>query len=211
MAKDPSETWRAIAFTAAAAAVAAVAIAAPMFLAGSTSPARAADNRAESVKWFAKMETVMTHPRCANCHDGDDFPRQADDNHKHVNDVVRSALDRGAGGTGPGAGANAAPCFVCHMDTNTADGRMPGAPNWRLAPESMGWGFQHGAELCKHLKDQDRNNGRDPAALLEHMKTDPVVLWAFDPGTRTKPPLTKEQFIDAVSNWVTTGAYCPDT
>ena len=41
-----------------------------------------------------------------------------------------------------------------------------------------------GAELCAMQKDRLRNGNRDLAQLLEHVETEHLVLWAWDPGTR---------------------------
>jgi hypothetical protein len=42
----------------------------------------------------------------------------------------------------------------------TADGRVPGAPHWQLAPRSMGWEDLSDADLCRVLKDSRKNKGR---------------------------------------------------
>src|SRR5262252_818945 len=93
--------------------------------------ARAADAQTdESVRAFARMADVLRHPRCLNCHPMGDFPRQADDRHRHRMLVMRGPDDRGD---------VSLPCTTCHQRVNTADGRVPGAPNWHLAPRRMGW------------------------------------------------------------------------
>jgi hypothetical protein len=72
-----------------------------------------------------------------------------------------------------------------------------------------------GAELCAQLKDPARNGGRDLQALLHHIETEPLVLWAWDPGTRlngearTTPPLGHEEFVDTFVRWIDAGAPCP--
>src|SRR5215470_9953936 len=76
---------------------------------------------------FDPIASVLTHPRCINCHQ-DDSPRQTDRKFRHRPLVVRGA---------EGRGAPTLPCQTCHQDTNTADGFVPGAPGWRLAPLSM--------------------------------------------------------------------------
>jgi hypothetical protein len=177
----------------------------------SPSPSRAAANPEESKKWFVKMSTVMLYFRCINCHTTEDFPAQGDDHHKHANDVIRSASQRGTGSTGFGAGAGAVPCLSCHSNSNQADGRQPGAFGWRMPPASMGWDKMKSAgELCRHVVDPNFNGGRDAKALVEHMRTDPLVQYAFDPGAHTKPPLTQAEFHEAVEKWAETGAACPD-
>ena len=195
---------------AAGAAVAAL-VALPL-IAGSVTASRAATNAEESKQWFLKVASVMFYPRCTNCHTVQDFPGQGDDHHKHANDVIRSANQRGTGGLGFGAGAGAVPCVSCHASSNQADGRQPGAFGWRMPPASMAFDNFNGnaGALCRHVSDPNNNGGRDAKALVEHMRTDPLVQYAFDPGTRTKPPLTQAEFHEAVQKWAETGAACPD-
>jgi hypothetical protein len=166
----------------------------------------------ESAEWFERMATVMLSPRCINCHTVEDYPAQGEDHHKHANDVIRPASQRRSVSNEFGKGADAAPCIDCHASVNMADGRQPGAPNWRQPPASMGWDrMTSAAELCHHVLNKEFNAGRTPEDLVEHMTTDPLVQYAFDPGTgRKKPPLTQREFHQAVRNWVATGASCPD-
>jgi hypothetical protein len=51
--------------------------------------------------------------------------------------------------------------------------------------------------------------------LLDHVRTEPLVLWAWHPGTRpngegrTTPPLSHEAFVNTFEKWIDTGAPCP--
>jgi hypothetical protein len=171
-----------------------------------------AETRAEeSAEWFERMATVMLSPRCINCHTVEDYPAQGEDHHRHANDVIRPASQRESLSNDFGRGADTSPCVVCHASVNMADGRQPGAPNWRQPPADMGWDrMTSAAELCHHVLNPEFNSGRTPAQLVEHMTTDPLVQYAFDPGKgRKKPPLTQAEFHQAVRNWVATGAACP--
>jgi hypothetical protein len=153
----------------------------------------------ESLQAFAQIVTVMRHPRCLNCHQAGDAPRQTDARTPHLMLMAR----------GPdGFGTPALRCPACHQETNTADGRVPGAPNWQLAPKSMGWDRLNDAQMCRALKDPDRNGQRPPADLVKHALTDPLVLWAWSPGDRTTPPITHREFAEAMTRWVRTGAAC---
>jgi hypothetical protein len=41
------------------------------------------------------------------------------------------------------------------------------------------------------------------------MKTDPLVLWAWSPGTaRSSPPLSHDQFVEVLEAWVKAGMPC---
>ena len=74
---------------------------------------------------FTAFVPVLRHPRCMNCHTFTDFPRQGDDRHRHVQMVVRGPNN---------TGFPTLQCSACHQTTNVADGAVPGAPNWHLAP-----------------------------------------------------------------------------
>ena len=51
---------------------------------------------------------------------------------------------------------------ACHQDSNTPDGYVPGAPEWHLAPLSMGWEQTRGdKDLCEALLDKKRNGNRE--------------------------------------------------
>jgi hypothetical protein len=156
--------------------------------------------RDESGQAFARIAEVLRHPRCLNCHPMGDFPRQADDRHRHRMQVMRGPDDRGN---------PALPCTTCHQRVNTADGRVPGAPNWHLAPRSMGWEGLGDGDLCRTLKDGRKNGGKTVPALVRHMTEDPLVQWAWNPGPRQPPPLPQHDFHDAVRRWADGGAGCP--
>ena len=150
---------------------------------------------------FDPIASVVMHPRCINCHQVES-PRQTDAKIAHQPLVVRGADDHGA---------PTLPCQSCHQTTNTADGFVPGAANWRLAPLSMLWEGKTKAQICEQMKDPARNGGRRTGAdVIEHMKADPLVLWAWTPGAgRTTPPLSHERFVKALQAWVSAGMPCP--
>jgi hypothetical protein len=157
------------------------------------------------------VESVLTHPRCLNCHTTSDYPRQGDDRHVH-----RFKVSRGH----DGKGAASALCSTCHQAVNQASSGVPGASGWRLAPPSMAWERRPGValtggSLCRRLLDRSRNGGLDLAALEHHLASEPLVLWAWAPGTRAdgserlSPPATREAFAAAVHGWLAEGAPCP--
>jgi hypothetical protein len=156
--------------------------------------------REASLQAFGRIAEVLRHPRCLNCHPNGDFPRQADDRHRHRMLVARGPDDRGT---------PALKCSTCHQTVNTADGRVPGAPHWQLAPRSMGWEDLSDADLCRVLKDPQTNKGRSVQALVEHMTADALVQWAWSPGDRTPPPIGQREFHELVRRWAQTGAACP--
>jgi mono/diheme cytochrome c family protein len=163
-------------------------------------------SRAESVAAFKRIAEVFRHPRCLNCHTVTDFPRQADDRHRHAMNVRR----------GPdGRGVAAQRCRACHQHTNQAASGVPGADeDWRLAPLSMGWEGLSDSELCRHLLDRTRNGGRSGAQVIAHLGTN-LVRWAWAPGVdragnaRTPPPVDYDSFIRDAHRWAETGEICP--
>jgi len=165
------------------------------------SRSEAAQSTPPNPELFAPIASVVTHPRCINCHQ-DESPRQTDAKIVHQPLVVRGA---------DGHGAPTQRCQTCHQATNTADGFVPGVTTWGLAPLSMLWEGKTNAQICEQMKDPQRNGGRRTGEeVIEHMKGDPLVLWAWNPGSnRTTPPLSHEQFVDALQAWVTAGMPCP--
>jgi len=150
---------------------------------------------------FDPIASVLMHPRCINCHQ-DQSPRQGDARTVHQPLVVRGANDHGA---------PTLPCQSCHQTTNTAGGFVPGVADWHLAPLSMLWEGKTRTQICEQMKDPARNGGRRTGEqIIEHMKTDPLVLWAWNPGTgRALPPLSHEEFVEALETWVKAGMPCP--
>jgi hypothetical protein len=149
---------------------------------------------------FDAIASVLTHPRCLNCHQ-DQSPRQGDARTVHQPLVVRGK---------DGHGAPTQPCQTCHQATNTAGGFVPGVADWRLAPLSMLWEGRTQEQICEQMKDPERNGGRRTGEqIIEHMKTDPLVLWAWAPGVgRTPPPISHEEFVEVLEAWVKVGMPC---
>ncbi len=170
------------------------------------STAKAAEKNssvADASQLFSPVAAVLRHPRCMNCHPRDDRPRQGDDRHPHLQNIVRGEDEMGF--------VNGR-CTACHRDENSEHSGVPGAPTWHLAPLSMGWQGLGDAELCATLIDKEKNGGKDIAALVEHMTKDPLVLWGWTPGgdrTPVTPP--HPQFVKELTAWADAGAPCPAT
>jgi hypothetical protein len=148
---------------------------------------------------FDPIASVLMHPRCINCHQ-DQSPRQGDARTVHLPLIVRGK---------DGHGAPTQQCQTCHQTANTADGFVPGVADWHLAPLSMLWEGRSAQQICEQMKDPARNGGRHTAEqIIEHMKTDPLVLWAWAPGARTTPPLSHDKFVEALEAWVKAGMPC---
>ena len=101
-------------------------------------------------------------------------------------------------------------CDSCHQDANQENG-VPGAPHWALAPLSMGWEGLDDHQLAESLKDESKNGGRSLDRLLEHMTHDPLVLWGWKPGgTRIPVPVSHDDFLQSLKEWIATGAVSPE-
>lgn len=149
---------------------------------------------------FAPIHAVLTHPRCLNCHTRTDFPRQTDHRLRHAQNVLRGPKNRGV---------PALPCASCHHESN--QGRVPGAAHWQLAPLSMAWEGLSPRVLCESIQDPARNGQRRTATqVIDHMRIDPLVLWAWQPGAeRSTPPLPHREFVGALQRWAAAGMPCP--
>jgi hypothetical protein len=172
--------------------------------AGVESAAAATASAAALAGWEVVYD-VLQHPRCVNCHPGGDVPLQGDAGLPHAQLVQR----------GPdGNGLFAMRCATCHQRENTPGPHMPpGAPSWHLPHPDAPLVFQgrSSAELCRQLKDPDRNGGRTPEELLAHVAADPLVLWGWSPGDgRTPVPIPHADFYAAAFAWVEGGCACPE-
>jgi hypothetical protein len=151
---------------------------------------------------FAEIGKVLTHPRCMNCHPVGDQPLQGADHRIHFPPARRA---------GPGDS-----CAACHTDRNvtlhvTASFQsIPGHPRWALAPLSMAWEGKSLGDICRQIKDKDRNGGRDLALLQEHIAKDDLVAWGWNPGAGRDPaPGSQDLAGRLVQAWIDSGAECP--
>jgi hypothetical protein len=157
------------------------------------------------IRAFREMAAVLTSPRCLNCHVPGSGPLQGDDNHVH-NMLVARGTD--------GKGTPAMRCSSCHQETNVSTPHAPpGASGWRMptAATPMAWQGLTSTQLCRVLVDPATNGKRSLADLVEHVSSDKIVNWGWSPGpNRTVPPLSHQQFVEAVKSWVAAGGPCPE-
>ena len=160
--------------------------------------------RLDGLNAWDKIYSVVTYPRCVNCHTATNYPQQGDDRHRHVANVVRGRENKGV---------PALQCATCHQAVNADSTGVPGAQGWRLAPLSMRWQDRNdeplsSAAVCRSLKSQKVD-------LIKHHGEEALVLWAFTPGlrpdgtARTLPSLTHAEFLEATRRWVEVGKPCP--
>jgi len=160
-----------------------------------------ADPAARSAALFAELGKVLTHPRCVNCHPAGDRPLQGELGRAHQPPVQRGT---------DGHGLAAMRCSICHQQSNFDPGRVPGHPEWHLAPLQMAWQDKTVGEICLQIKDRDRNGGRSLQDLVHHIGDDSLVGWAWAPGFGRKPaPGTQKEAGALVEAWIKTGAMCP--
>jgi mono/diheme cytochrome c family protein len=172
---------------------------------------RAAIPRAAGLAAWEQVYSVLTNPRCINCHTATNYPQQGDDRHRHFANVIRGPEGKGV------AGLN---CASCHQETNADSTGVPGGHNWHLAPLSMRWQdldeqSLSSAAVCRAVTDSSKNHGLNGPGLLKHHEEEPLVLWAWNPGrrpdgtTRIPPPLTHAEFVTATRRWIEAGMPCP--
>jgi hypothetical protein len=161
-----------------------------------------ADTAARSAALFTELGKVLTHPRCVNCHPSGDHPRQGEHGRPHQPPVERGA---------DGHGLPAMRCSICHQTANFEPARVPGHPEWHLAPREMAWEGKTLGAICEQIKDPKRNGNRSLEEVIHHMSTDTLVGWAWSPGFgRRSAPGTQKEAGALVEAWVKTGAHCPN-
>ena len=151
---------------------------------------------------FVEASKVLTHARCLNCHPDSDTPSQGHPQKLHSPPVTRGD---------DGHGTFTLACSACHTDHNLDDqARVPGAPDWHLAPRSMAWQGLSLAALCAQLKDPSRNGRRNLSQIVSHVSADALVGWGWAPGADRAPaPGTQARFGALMAAWVSSGAECP--
>ncbi len=155
---------------------------------------------------FNEAVKVFFSARCANCHPAGDIPTQGDEMTPHAQGVTRGKDGKGVYGM---------TCTTCHQDSNLEGEHMPpGVSNWHMPPANQKMVFQGltAKQLCVQLEDPKRNGGRKtPKEAIHHLEEDPLVTWAWTPGNgRSVPPMSYEDFMQAMNTWVENGAACPD-
>ena len=136
--------------------------------------------RSDGSAAWQQVYSVLTSPRCINCHTATNYPQQGDDRHHHFANVIRGPEGNGVPGLN---------CVSCHQSANAESTGVPGGRNWHLAPLSMRWQDENdqplsSAVVCHSLTDRTKNGGLNAAGLLKHNEEEPLVLWAWNPGRK---------------------------
>jgi len=171
-------------------------------------------SRVEGLEAWKRIEAVVTHPRCANCHvDANAIPiwTPAGETKPRIHAMnIHGGESR--------IGAELLACSTCHMTSTQANDPAPSPPRagipWQLAPVAFIWFGKSGAEICAQLKDPKRNGGRDAVGLLIHLRHDAslngFIPRGWEPGAgRTTPPGTFEEHVKDMALWGAAGQPCP--
>lgn len=169
----------------------------------------------EGLEAWKRIEAVVTHPRCANCH--------VDANAIPIWTPAGETKPRPHGmnihGGESRIGAEKIVCSTCHMTSTQPNDPAPSPPragiDWQLAPVAFIWFGKRGAEICRQLKDSSRNGGRDAKGLIEHLRHDAsqsgFIPRAWAPGAgRSTPPGSFEEHVADMTLWGLAGQPCPD-
>lgn len=156
----------------------------------------------ESAAAFVEAYKVFMHPRCMNCHPKADAPLQGDDSHIHTQNVTR----------GPdGKGLYAMKCSNCHQAEHVPGQNMPpGHAQWHLPPANKKMVFEGmtPAQLAANFKNNSFTGFKDfKKDMLHHVEHEPLVLNSWTYGT--PPPLSHEEFVAKVKEWIDKGAVVP--
>lgn len=157
---------------------------------------------------WAKVYDVLSNPRCANCHVGDDNRPMWSGPNYGVSRKHGMNINAGTSRSGEEHIA----CSTCHGATN---GTLPHAPpgaaaEWRLAPVEFEWFGKSSREVCEQMRDPARNGGRSANDLAEHVNHDAFVGWGWEPGLgRTPAPLSQAEHEADIRAWGAAGMPCP--
>jgi hypothetical protein len=164
-------------------------------------PALSQTRLSESFTAFQQIAVVLRHPRCLNCHIPGDAPI-TESGQPHPMGVKR----------GPdGKGAAVLHCSACHQETNGEQPHSPpGSKDWQLPPAAtrMAWVGLNDRQLCRALLDGKTNGGMTREPIVEHMRSDPRVAWAWNPGLGREASMAHEKFVEMVRTWIEKGGAC---
>lgn len=170
-------------------------------------------SREDGLAAWLRIHEVVSHPRCANCHVGEDnIPMWSGPSYGETR-PHGMAINAGESRIG----AETILCSTCHI-TSTDLETAPHAPprhglDWALAPVEFEWFGKNSEEICAQLRDPEQNGGRDWRELAEHIAHDAEasgpVLWGFQPGgTREPAPYSVQAHIDDLITWGAAGQPC---
>lgn len=179
----------------------------------SEQPAAATAGREEGLEAWARIHEVVSHPRCSNCHAGpDNRPMWSGPSYGKTR---FHGMNINAGESRIGAETIA--CSTCHTtlssgrdDANTVPHAAPRvAADWRMAPVEAHWFGKSGVEICRQLRDPERNGNRTFQELADHLDHDVILHWAWNPGAgREAAPYSLKEHVDDILLWGAAGMPC---
>ncbi|MEM8500526.1 MAG: hypothetical protein AAF542_21095 [Pseudomonadota bacterium] len=173
-------------------------------------------SREEGLAAWSRIHDVFTHPRCLNCHVGEDnIPLW-------TTDLPNSTRAHGMWITGGVSriGAETLLCNSCHQKSSKRNTVPNAAPHsgmiWRLAPIEFQWTNKSGPEICEQVRNPDTNGSRDGMGLIEHILHDAkefgFISWGFDPGPgRSRPLGSLQSHLEDMAIWTSAGLPCPES
>ncbi|SLN26099.1 hypothetical protein ROJ8625_01040 [Roseivivax jejudonensis] len=160
------------------------------------------------------IHTVLSHPRCLNCHVGaDNVPLWG--TAETPDRIHGMAINAGESRIG----AETLSCNACHQTSTRPNTTHHAAPHtgmdWRLAPVEFQWTDRSSAEICAQMRDPARNGGRDAAGLIDHILHDAELIgfitWSFEPGAGRDPaPGNLQAHLEDMAIWTAAGMPCPE-
>jgi hypothetical protein len=172
-------------------------------------PVGAQEAREVGLAAWDRIFAVVSHPRCTNCHVGEEgVPMWQDlgygEARPHGMGIVADASR---------IGAENVPCRTCHVTSdrsNTVPHAPPHIPDaWRLPPPELAWLGRPSAQVCDQMRDPATNDGNTMAELVAHLETSPFVAWSFDPGAgRSAPPGSVAEIARDTAAWAAAGSPC---
>ncbi|MGR3313532.1 hypothetical protein [Roseovarius indicus] len=173
-------------------------------------PEEGSVSREEGLAAWERIYEVASHPRCANCHVGEDnLPMWSGPSYGETRPHGMN-IDGGESRIG----AEYVPCQTCHAynktgGNNGAHEAPQVADSWHLAPVEMQWFGKSSVEICNQLREPERNGGQDHVELAEHLGHGPLVSWGWAPGGGREPaPYSLQAHIDDMLAWGVAGFPC---
>lgn len=165
--------------------------------------------RADGLVAWARIFEVTSHPRCSNCHVGEDnLPMWSGPSYGHTRP---HGMNINAGDSR--IGAEYVTCGTCHAIRDGLNDTPHAAPQvamtWQLAPVEAAWFGKTSAEICNQLRDPKRNGGRDHLEIASHLDHDLILHWAWAPGGGREPaPYSLQEHVNDVLAWGVAGFPC---
>ena len=176
-------------------------------------PAEGSVSRSEGLEAWGRIYEVASHPRCSNCHVGEDnVPMWS-------GPAYGKARPHGMNINGGESriGVEYVLCSTCHTtkqeDWDNANQVPHAAPrvamDWQLAPVEAEWFGKSSVEICNQLRDPERNGDRTYLELAEHLDHDLILHWAWNPGGGREPaPYNLQDHVNDVLAWGVAGYPC---